>query len=40
MPSNKRKTVLGGAALVLYELRRRDRLGAIRPDPLRSAREA
>jgi glucokinase-like ROK family protein len=40
VPSDKRKTVLGGAALVLYELSRRDRLMAMRPDPLRSAREA
>jgi predicted NBD/HSP70 family sugar kinase len=40
VPSDKRTTVLGGAALVLYELRRRDRLGAMRSDPLHSAREA
>ena len=40
VPSDKRKTVRGGAALVLYELRRRDRLGAMRSDPLHSAREA
>jgi glucokinase len=39
MPSDKRETVRGGAALVLYELARREHLVATRSDP-RGSRES
>jgi hypothetical protein len=40
VPSDKRKTVRGGAALVLYELARREHLAATHFDVPRPGREA